>query len=591
MWGRARIELLSLLSRERTKECVGTPPLPSLPLPFLSLLASSLCWGSSSPSGLELSVSRPSRSPPPPTLLGTLPLPFPLPYPSPLFTMHSSEAWLHRSRAAGLWSVLCRALSLALSRREPTGRPQSTYARAAETEAHCVVRAAGAHAEGGIDPAVPRCTVGSEDGTVYRAWRWLTVAWPLNLLIYLLSIPVAELAWWFASRHYVRVRSAMPHVVRLGLADAAIALRFYRRAARERTPAELAMVLLRWFHGDWPSRAQVREFFGWTVYNSLDRPLTRTQAAAIDSLVDEFEQVLDRPFAPEHESARDWMRYTREPLANTHKPLWFYLVLQTNMRLLGLSLRRRGFKLLRAGSLRYWYRPAKASGDADGSTPPLPIVFLHGVLGLMPYRITIDVLSQEHNGALYFPIFPTWAVSAAPSVRLGECERPIQLPEILRSIRQMLKDHGATQAAFFANSVGTGLLGAMLERAPELAACAVMSDPICFELSSGDVLHNFLYAQPKCCGGLWPVDLVRAQRPQCTESTPSVVRNTNVHPPMSLLVVAILPLALGSPPMYLRCTRSSLMWWRSSHLFSSASVALSGGHTTISTPPSSHARH
>jgi hypothetical protein len=84
--------------------------------------------------------------------------------------------------------------------------------------------------------------VGNEDGPVYRVWRWLAVAWPINVLLYVLTLPLAEILWWFASRHYVRVRSATPHVVRLGAADAAIALRFYRRAARERTPAELAMV-------------------------------------------------------------------------------------------------------------------------------------------------------------------------------------------------------------------------------------------------------------------------------------------------------------------------------------------------------------
>ena len=52
------------------------------------------------------------------------------------------------------------------------------------------------------------------------------------------------------------------------------------------------------------------------------------------------------------------MLYTRQALTPCHKPLLFYLVLQSNMRLTGRSLRRRGFRLHRRGNLRYWHRPA-----------------------------------------------------------------------------------------------------------------------------------------------------------------------------------------------------------------------------------------
>jgi len=176
------------------------------------------------------------------------------------------------SQGDGRLSVVCRALSLALRRQPPgfnpfiplaEGQPSARAVRprrqsAPEAEARCVVLAAGAHHAGGVDPSTPRCKVGAEDGWVYRVWHWLSVAWPVNVILYLLTLPVAEVLWWFASRHYVRVRSATPHVVQLGAADAAIALRLYRRAAHERSPAELAMMLLRWFHGDWPSRSQVR---------------------------------------------------------------------------------------------------------------------------------------------------------------------------------------------------------------------------------------------------------------------------------------------------------------------------------------------
>ena len=63
------------------------------------------------------------------------------------------------------------------------------------------------------------------------------------------------------------------------------------------------------------------------------------------------------------------MLYTRQPLTPCHKPLLFYLVLQSNMRLTGRSLRRRGFRLHRRGNLRYWHRPA---GRAAGGSERLP---------------------------------------------------------------------------------------------------------------------------------------------------------------------------------------------------------------------------
>jgi len=35
----------------------------------------------------------------------------------------------------------------------------------------------------------------------------------------------------------------------------------------------------------------MREFLGWTIYNAIDTQLTPMQAAAVDSLVDEFQVI------------------------------------------------------------------------------------------------------------------------------------------------------------------------------------------------------------------------------------------------------------------------------------------------------------
>ena len=162
----------------------------------------------------------------------------------------------------------CRLLARALRRRlQPAdgfGRlPEARHGPSSEEAARCVVRAAGASGCGGLfDREALPCSVGAEDGAIYRMWRWLSVAWPLNILLYVLTLPLAELLWCLASRHYLRVRSAAPHVVRLGHADAAIALRYYRRLPKERTPAQLEALLRRWFHGRMPTREQVTSFLG-----------------------------------------------------------------------------------------------------------------------------------------------------------------------------------------------------------------------------------------------------------------------------------------------------------------------------------------
>ena len=93
----------------------------------------------------------------------------------------------------------CRLLARALRRRlQPAdgfGRlPEARHGPSSEEAARCVVRAAGASGCGGLfDREALPCSVGAEDGAIYRMWRWLSVAWPLNILLYVLTLPLAEL--------------------------------------------------------------------------------------------------------------------------------------------------------------------------------------------------------------------------------------------------------------------------------------------------------------------------------------------------------------------------------------------------------------
>ncbi|KAL3909199.1 MAG: hypothetical protein SGPRY_009515 [Prymnesium sp.] len=61
----------------------------------------------------------------------------------------------------------------------------------------------------------------------------------------------------------------------------------------------------------------------------------------------------------------------------------------------------------------------------------------------------------------------------------------------------MLALHCSSQrAAWFSHSLGSAVLAAVIKIAPDMCAATLFSDPICFDLASGDALKNFLYSTP-----------------------------------------------------------------------------------------------
>ena len=192
---------------------------------------------------------------------------------------------------------------------------------------------------------------------------------------------------------------------------------------------------------------------------------------------------------------------TLEPWPDCHKPLVAYLLIGFVNLLLGLFLELHGFELQRVGRLAYWSRPARESMLRPPPPPPMPLVLLHGVLGLLPYALMLRQLSRDHDGAVLAPLFPHCAVqlehlcSALPP--------PLDATELVAAIRSMVARHThvekAVQAAFVAHSLGTGYLALLCRRAPELPAAVAFIDPICFLLPDGHVLRNYLY-QPVTLG-------------------------------------------------------------------------------------------
>ena len=192
---------------------------------------------------------------------------------------------------------------------------------------------------------------------------------------------------------------------------------------------------------------------------------------------------------------------TLEPWPDCHKPLVAYLLIGFVNLLLGLFLELHGFELQRVGRLAYWARPARESMLRPPPPPPMPLVVLHGVLGLLPYALMLRQLSRDHDGAVLAPLFPHCAVqlehlcSALPP--------PLDATELVATIRSMVARYthveSAVQASFVAHSLGTGYLALLCRRAPELPAAVAFIDPICFLLPDGHVLRNYLY-QPVTLG-------------------------------------------------------------------------------------------
>lgn len=265
--------------------------------------------------------------------------------------------------------------------------------------------------------------------------------------------------------------------------------------ATEGPDAAVAMMKT-WFGGTWPPRRDAIRFIGWTIYNSVD--LDTSQREVAERIASGVESAVGRPWAMPTTEARPVMTYTAEDIADCHRPLIWYLLLQSAHRGVDFLMRHCGFELRHVTDvgtgrhlLSYWCRHALPGAS-------VPVVFLHGVMGFVPYVLTLYQLATSHKGILLLPVFPA-ACIAAP-LRHWHRDAALPVDDLVGALRIMISRHSADgqlpRAAWFAHSLGTAVLASVLKQAPELAVGAVFSDPICFDLASGDVLRNFLYARP-----------------------------------------------------------------------------------------------
>ncbi|KAL1510368.1 hypothetical protein AB1Y20_006679 [Prymnesium parvum] len=340
-------------------------------------------------------------------------------------------------------------------------------------------------------------------------WGIAQHSWPVTVLWYLCCAPFAELFFYLQCKRYVRVMSEATHATFVSEVDSRESERCWHQMTSEMSPRELATLLRSWFlpvagPRSAPqlglTRASVVRFVSWTLFNVHEDTLSPSEEERVHAIVERLEAALGEPLAAGEPSALRAMTYTLEPLAPVWKPLCFYLLLAAAHCALGVLLRLVGFRRCTVAGLRYWHRAAPAQTEfvRPLPPPPPPTVLFHGVGGLLPYVLWIAQLLRTTRGAIFLPLFPCGSLSALPHVALAE--RPLPPSAMARAVRQMLERHAERQtprrAVFFAHSLGTAHLAAVLKAEPALAAAVGMADPICFLLAHPDVLYNFLYARP-----------------------------------------------------------------------------------------------
>ena len=141
----------------------------------------------------------------------------------------------------------------------------------------------------------------------------------------------------------------------------------------------------------------------------------------------------------------------------------------------------------REHKLPYWYRgPLKHSKTAC-VRPPL--VFLHGIS--YGWIIYTDFLNTLEDRAVY--------MLDVDSIRIGSLSRAHPSPRaVARSVKEILKRHGHSQADIVGHSFGTMIATSLVNYTPEIIGNSlVLIDPVCLLLSLPDVAYNFLYKPPE----------------------------------------------------------------------------------------------
>uniref|UniRef100_A0A7S3W261 AB hydrolase-1 domain-containing protein n=2 Tax=Emiliania huxleyi TaxID=2903 RepID=A0A7S3W261_EMIHU len=318
--------------------------------------------------------------------------------------------------------------------------------------------------------------------------------WLVQALLYLCTAPLLEALFYLHTASWREWRSSAPHNTH-ERADTAAVLAFYDRILAEEDADGLKSFLHGWFleqpASPWqePRYGNIREFVAWTLYGDAGERKPK-QTSTVDRVMNQIEAVLG-PLPAGRAERLVAMTYTREPLGRCHRPLAVYLCCFAAHGAIRRMLQLLGFSSRSVGRLRYLHRPDRRGGGATSA----PLVFLHGIGGLLPYPLLLLQLASRWEGPVLLPLLPHGALDRLPTSRC--VARAMRMPELVGAVEVMVRRHAlngrAPSAAFMSHSLGTGYHAAVATRAPGLVAASLFADPICFLLHERDVLHNFLY--------------------------------------------------------------------------------------------------
>ncbi|KAL3919991.1 MAG: hypothetical protein SGPRY_005423 [Prymnesium sp.] len=264
-----------------------------------------------------------------------------------------------------------------------------------------------------------------------------------------------------------------------------------RESFKERSAEQMLQLLSSWFPwsgaNDLPTSADLLA----QIQTLTGNPMNIQQREEIAKLLRLAEQRLQQQLPNGRTPSQPPMAPPREPLADrcSWKPLACYLLGGVAHNALDLWLWANGFVLHTMSSgLRVYV--LRATGGK-------PLIFWHGCRGLLPYFFLLRRLVAARQHDLYLPLFPCYTpYRLLPTI----AAQPKHVtPQAIRSALIALLPRGQP-AICIAHSMGTAQLAAVMKQErqhePQLVGRAVFTDPIPFDLISGNTTRQMLYDMP-----------------------------------------------------------------------------------------------
>ncbi|KAK9862700.1 hypothetical protein WJX84_006358 [Apatococcus fuscideae] len=257
-----------------------------------------------------------------------------------------------------------------------------------------------------------------------------------------------------------------------------------------------------WFFGrpwDELRLSNLHSFAAYSLFSAEMSDLQPQEQQIVTGFVDEALVVWGESIGP-GETKAPHMTHMWEPLRVLPKPLLIHAASESTACIYRLALWAQGFQHLRHKDLSYWIRwpptqAASSSGpapqsSADGSG--MPVVFLHGVgFGMVPYWGFISMLTKQEN--LRRPV----VLLDLPHVSMRLWPRAMDIDDAAHAVAGILAIHQWPTSCIVAHSFGTFVASRLCQLHPACVQATVLIDPVCLMTCFPDLLHNFVYLQPK----------------------------------------------------------------------------------------------